>query len=178
MTRRSLARETALQMLFQRDLNPEVAREDVVQFARVQLGEQEEAVAFALALYDGTTERREAIDTRLARAAENWRLSRMAVVDRNILRLGAWELQHDRETPPAVVLDEAIELARRFGSADSPAFINGVLDRLHREGPPADPEPPAEGPPEGVEAGTAAAEPAASDPAPMDPSSADEPAAP
>jgi N utilization substance protein B len=76
------------------------------------------------------------IDRRLTEAAENWRLTRMAVVDRNVLRLGAYELLHMPETPPNVALDEAIELGRRYGSADSPAFVNGVLDRL-RQPPPA-----------------------------------------
>jgi N utilization substance protein B len=72
------------------------------------------------------------IDRRLSEAAENWRLPRMATVDRNALRLGAFELLYHLETPPAVAFDEAIELARRFGTADSPAFVNGVLDRLRR----------------------------------------------
>ncbi|HEV3443425.1 MAG TPA: transcription antitermination factor NusB, partial [Gemmataceae bacterium] len=70
------------------------------------------------------------IDERLTAAAENWRLPRMATVDRNVLRIGAYELLFVPETPPAVALDEAIELARRYGSADSPSFVNGVLDKL------------------------------------------------
>jgi N utilization substance protein B len=71
-----------------------------------------------------------AIDRHIADAAENWRVPRMAVVDRNVLRLAAFELLFMPETPAAVVIDEAVELSRRFGSADSPAFVNGVLDRL------------------------------------------------
>ncbi|MFO0925751.1 MAG: transcription antitermination factor NusB [Gemmataceae bacterium] len=133
MTRRSQAREVALLLLFQLDLNPEVSREDVVAFARTHLAEQEEAIAFALALYDGAVAARAAIDERLAKAAENWRISRMATIDRNILRLGAHELTASPDLPVGVVFNEAIELARRYGSADSPAFVNGVLDRLHRE---------------------------------------------
>jgi N utilization substance protein B len=70
------------------------------------------------------------IDRRLAEAAENWRLPRMAAIDRNVLRLGTQELFHMPDTPANVALDEAIELARRYGSADSPRFVNGVLDRL------------------------------------------------
>src|SRR5262249_5646742 len=69
-------------------------------------------------------------DQRLTDAAENWRLPRMAAIDRNVLRLGAEELLYTPDTPPNVALDEAIELARRYGSADSPRFVNGVLDRL------------------------------------------------
>ncbi len=73
------------------------------------------------------------IDKRLAAAAENWRVIRMATVDRNVLRLGAYELLFNKDTPPAVAFDEAIELARRYGSAESSSFVNGVLDRLRRE---------------------------------------------
>ena len=84
-------------------------------------------------LFDGVRAHAAVIDERLGRAADNWRVSRMAVVDRNVLRLGAFELSHLRDTPANVILDEAIELARRYGSAGSPAFVNGVLDRLHKE---------------------------------------------
>jgi N utilization substance protein B len=133
MTRkRSQAREVALQLLFTHDLNPAVSREDVHRYVRGQLGEGE-AEAFALALYDGARGALADIDGRIGRAAENWRLARMAVIDRNILRLGAHELSAGG-APAGVVLNEAIELARRYGSADSPAFVNGVLDRLYKEG--------------------------------------------
>jgi N utilization substance protein B len=86
---------------------------------------------FCLQLYDGVLANLEQIDQGLARAAENWRLPRMAAVDRNVLRLGAQELL-SKESPPGVVINEAIELARRFGSANSPGFVNGVLDRFRR----------------------------------------------
>jgi len=133
MAKRSRAREVALQLLFQRDHNPGVERTALVQFARDRLRD-EELEAFCVGLYDGVVAHLAEIDQRLADAAENWRLPRMATVDRNVLRLGAYELLHQPQTPPMVALDESIELARRFGSADSPAFVNGVLDRL-REGP-------------------------------------------
>ena len=129
MTRRSRAREVALQMLFQRDLNPGVDRAALEQFAKDRLREPG-LIAFCLSLYDGVVTNLGAIDERLAAAAENWRLPRMAVVDRNVLRLGAFELLFGVETPAAVAINEAIELARRYGSKDSPAFVNGVLDPL------------------------------------------------
>src|SRR5262245_20569669 len=132
MTRRSRGREVALQLLFQRDHNPAVPRPDIEEFARNRAREPEPA-AFCLALYDGVVAHLPEIDARLPAAAENWRLPRMATVDRNVLRLGAYELLYTPETPPAVAFDEAIELARRYGSADSPGFVNGVLDRLRRE---------------------------------------------
>jgi N utilization substance protein B len=130
MTRRSRAREVALQLLFQRDHNPGVTREQIERFVGSRLRESS-LVPFCLSLYDGVVQHQAMIDQRLAEAAENWRLPRMATVDRNVLRLGAYELLHLPETPARVALDEAIELARRYGSADSPAFVNGVLDKLH-----------------------------------------------
>ena len=132
MSRRSRAREVALQLLFQRDLNPGVSRKAIVRFTRTRLNDENLHV-FSLKLYDGVLTNQEDIDRRLAEASDNWKLSRMAGADRNILRLGAYEIIHSKEDPPAVILDEAIELARRYGTGDSSAFVNGVLDRLRRE---------------------------------------------
>jgi N utilization substance protein B len=129
MTRRSRAREVALQLLYQRDLNPRIQREALEEFVRNRLRE-EELRPFALGLYDGVLAHAEEIDRRLSAAAENWRLPRMAVVDRNVLRLGGYELLFTPETPARVAIDEAIQLARRYGAANSPAFVNGVLDRV------------------------------------------------
>ncbi len=134
MSKRSRAREVALQLLFQRDQNPTVERAILQRFVRDRLRDQP-LEPFCLGLYDGVVAQQATIDGRLSAAAENWRLARMAVVDRNVLRLGAYELLHVPETPANVVLNEAIELARRYGSAESPAFVNGILDRLHRDGP-------------------------------------------
>ncbi len=129
MTRRSRAREVALQLLFQRDLNQRIDRGAIERFVRERLRD-DSLIPFCLGLYDGVIANQADIDRRLSEAAENWRLVRMAGVDRNVLRLGAYELLHAPETPANVALDEAIELARRYGSADSSAFVNGVLDRL------------------------------------------------
>jgi N utilization substance protein B len=131
MTRRSRAREVALQLLFQHDHNPGVDRATVERFVHNRL-RGDELRSFGLSLYDGVLTHVGEIDARLAGAAENWRLPRMATVDRNVLRLGAYQLFHMPDTPARVVLDEAIELARRYGSADSPSFVNGVLDKLHQ----------------------------------------------
>jgi N utilization substance protein B len=131
MAKRSRAREVALQLLFQRDHNPGVDRATVERFVRDRLRDPA-LESFCLGLYDGVVTCLTAIDRQLAEAAENWRLPRMAAVDRNVLRLGAYELLFAADTPPGVALDEAIELARRYGSVDSPAFVNGVLDRLRQ----------------------------------------------
>jgi N utilization substance protein B len=131
LTQRSRAREVALQLLYQRDLNPELPREVLERFATERLRDPERT-AFCLALFDGVRTHGEDIDRRLSAAAENWRLHRMAAVDRNVLRLGTYELLFDTQTPANVALDEAIELARRYGSAESPAFVNGVLDKVRQ----------------------------------------------
>lgn len=133
MTRRSRAREVALQLLFQHDHNSKMERETIERFAHERLREPE-LEKFCLSLFDGVVARRDEIDPRLAGAAENWRLPRMPTVDRNVLRLGAYELLFNPDTPASVALNEAIELVRRYGTADSPAFVNGVLDRLRNQG--------------------------------------------
>jgi transcription antitermination protein NusB len=128
MARRTKAREVVVQMLYLRDLNPDVAAEDV----RALLDDQirgRELREFAWRLFVGVMEWRPQLDDRIQAAAENWALARMAPTDRNVLRLGAYELLNT-DTPHRVVLDEAIELAKRFGAEQSPQFVNGVLDRL------------------------------------------------
>jgi transcription antitermination factor NusB len=110
MTNRSRAREVALQLLFQRDHNAVVDRTGVERFVHDRLADPA-LRSFCLALYDGAVNHAEEIDQRLTQAAENWRLPRMAGVDRNVLRLGAFELLFSTETPPGVALNEAIELA-------------------------------------------------------------------
>ena len=129
---RSRAREVALQLLYQRDLNPNVPRDAIERFARERL-RNASLEGFCLRLFDGVVANGPAVDQRISEAAQNWRLPRMAVVDRNVLRLGAYELLFVPETPPGVVLNEAIELARRYGAAGSPSFVNGVLDRIRAQ---------------------------------------------
>ena len=158
MTRRTRAREVALQLLFWRDANPGLARPAAERFVRERLRDPA-SEAYALELFDGVTGHQAEIDAKLTEAAENWRLVRMAAVDRNVLRVGAFELLHRTETPPAVVINEAVELARRYGSKDSPAFVNGVLDRINKlriadsglripDAPPPPAEPPPAEPPD------------------------------
>ncbi len=141
LTRRSRAREVALQLLFQKDLNPKVIKRKVIEtFARDRLLDDQELTAYCLALYDGTLKHQAEIDPRITGVAENWRLTRMLPVDRNVLRLGTFELLYDAEkSPVAVVIDEAIELARRYGSLDSPKFVNGLLDKLAKARPAVSP---------------------------------------
>ena len=129
MSRRSRARAIVLQILYQDDLNPTQPKDVKVQFVNSRLKNNHELVKFADGLIVGVRENRDALDEKLSKIADNWRLSRMAATDRNVLRLGAYELLHTN-TPPPVVINEAIELARRYGSDQSAQFVNGVLDRL------------------------------------------------
>lgn len=128
MTRRSKAREVVLQMLYQIDVNPDVGASTIREMIHEQLPD-DDLRAFAWSLFAGARENRATLDSRISTAAENWTLVRMAPTDRNALRLGAFELLFT-ETPHRVVIDETIELARRFGTAQSPQFVNGILDKL------------------------------------------------
>lgn len=92
-----------------------------------------ESRSYAEELVRGVASRLSEIDARLRAASHNWRLERMTRVDRNVLRLGAWELANKPDVPRPVVLDEAVELAKSFGTLDSGAFVNGVLDRVADE---------------------------------------------
>jgi N utilization substance protein B len=138
MARRSRAREIVLQALYLSDLNPQGAAEKVRPFLQRRLRDPE-LIAFAEALYDGCVAHKQEIDQRLSGLSENWKVERMPAVDRNILRLGAYELLWEHTTPSKVILDESIELAKRYGSAESSAFVNAILDRLAlaRPTPPA-----------------------------------------
>jgi len=128
------AREVAFQVLYQDDLNVRVSPSVGEELLRRRLG-PEELLEFGRGLVAGVRRNRAEIDAALAAAAEHWSLKRMAATDRNVLRLGAYELLHT-DTPPRVAIDEAIELARRYGSADSARFVNGILDRrMHATAP-------------------------------------------
>ena len=127
-SRRTRAREVAMQMLYQRDLNPDASIEVIRGMIAEELHERP-LQEFTWSLFSGVLEWRTQIDRHLEELAANWQLSRMAPTDRNILRLGAFELLHT-ETPHRVVIDEAIEMAKKFGSVQSFQFVNGILDRL------------------------------------------------
>ena len=126
---RRRSREFALQLLFQLDLSPEPVEEAIEAFwagKRVR----RPIVAFATGLVRGAFTWREWIDGILATSSHHWRVSRMAVVDRNILRLALYEMIVSKRTPPIVVINEAIEIAKKFGNEDSGPFINGILDAV------------------------------------------------
>ena len=130
---RRKAREYALQMLFQWDITHDTSDQVVATFFQNLPDESTATVDFARQLVTGTVDHVEQIDEIIRRHAEHWRLDRMATVDRNLLRLAIYEFLYGKETPKTVVINEAIEIARRFSAQESPQFINGVLDSIKKE---------------------------------------------
>jgi len=131
MRKRSKAREYALQILYQADLRQKPSPELIEEFWELNPSPGE-VRQFAEVLVRGTAEHLGQIDPLLTAHASNWTLKRMGVVDRNVLRLGAFELLHLKEVPPKVSINEAVDLAKRFGDTDSGKFINGILDAIHK----------------------------------------------
>jgi N utilization substance protein B len=141
MGTRRKGRELALQILYQLDVQDRLSDEQALalfwqNFARTAEegapaseeldGEDRE---FANQLVRGVRQHLDELDAAISRASRNWRLERMARVDRNLLRLAVFELKHAKDVPPKVAINEAIEIAKRYGTAESPAFVNGILDR-------------------------------------------------
>ena|SRR5260370_42548519 len=136
MPSRHRARERALQILFEWDARKEPVEDAIASFYGTLYSEQSETKPapddFVEQLVKGVVEHIAEIDRRLAQHAEHWRIERMPAVDRNVLRMAIYEMMA-LETPPAVAIDEAIELARRFSGEESVQFVNGVLDAARRE---------------------------------------------
>jgi len=133
MGRRRKAREVALQFLYQLDQHGDTdpTSHESEFWARHPV--DEETRAFASALVRGATSRHAQVDQIISLYTEHWELDRMAVVDRNILRLAVYELLEHPAVPPKVAINEAIEIAKKFGARESGRFINGILDRVHKE---------------------------------------------
>ena len=157
MTRRTRGREIALQVLYQVEQNPSQGKTEIDRFIQRRLREPK-LCAFAHELVNGVHEHQARIDSLISDVAENWRLDRMAAIDRNILRLGAFELLYCAEIPAKVAINEALELAKRYSTAQSSRFVNGILDRLKPHLAPPAPEAEVE-PEAGPDPGAAADEP-------------------
>jgi transcription antitermination protein NusB len=133
MAGRRRSRELALQMLFQWDFCKEAYADVRDSFWTLHQDADDDVRSFSDRLVEGTIENVERIDVLLAGHAEHWRLPRMAAVDRNILRMATYELLHETGTPCAVVINEALEVARKFSTHESILFINGILDSIRKE---------------------------------------------
>ena len=134
MRKRTKAREYALQILYQADIRHTESAQVADEFWQTH-DATSEIKTFTNQLAKGALEHLADIDQLITTHADNWELKRMAVIDRNILRLGIYELVYVGEVPPKVCINEAIELAKRFGDADSGKFINGILDAVHKRHP-------------------------------------------
>ena len=128
---RTLAREIALQALFQQDLAGDDPQKITELLAEATEDSREREYARSLAL--GVLENRQELDRRIVEVTNNWKLDRIAAVDRAILRLGLYELLEMDEVPPKVVINESVELAKKFSTAKSGSFVNGVLDRIYQD---------------------------------------------
>jgi len=133
MRKRTRSRELALQILYMADVQGAAALDQSEEFFREHGGGDVEVIEYARALVHGTWEKRGEIDAILGAAAQNWQLHRMALVDRNILRLASHELLYPGDVPAKVAINEAIEMGKRFSTQQSGSFINGILDRIRRE---------------------------------------------
>ncbi|HEV7498399.1 MAG TPA: transcription antitermination factor NusB [Vicinamibacteria bacterium] len=129
MGKRTKARECALQMLYQWDVTREPMDRVAGLFWQVRTS-TDETRAMAERLARGAQGDVARLDEEITRASKNWRFDRIAAIDKNILRLGVYELLREPGTPSSVVIDEAVELAKRFSEVDSPPFVNGVLDAI------------------------------------------------
>ena len=136
MGARRKARELALQMLFQFDMSGNQPDMIIDTFEELQKSKPNTR-EFATKIFRGTIDHMPAIDEMIQNQAENWRLSRMAAVDRNIIRMSIYEFLHETDTPKLVIIDEAIEIAKKYGMDTSGSFVNGILDRIAHEARPS-----------------------------------------
>ena len=134
MRKRTQSRECALKILYQAELT----RREIHLAAENFWGEfesiDENVQAFTSRLTAGIEENFEKIDNKISEHATNWQLKRMAVIDRNVLRIGVFELLHTADIPPKVTINEAVELAKKYGDLESSKFVNGILDKIHKLG--------------------------------------------
>lgn len=137
MGTRRISRETALQFLYQEDFTIVPGQkhgydlEERFKLFCSLYQVNKKARSYAVKLLGGITENLDVVDKLIVDAAENWRLSRIAATDRNLLRIAVYEMAHTKDVPPEVAINEAVEIAKKFAGEDSPKFINGVLDAVH-----------------------------------------------
>jgi len=132
LRKRTKAREIVLQFLYQQDIRKDDWLSNIADFELLK--EVEDDVApFAIALMKGTLENISTLDDLIAKSAQNWQIKRMSAVDRNVLRLATYELIHESDIPIKVSINEAINLAKKYGDEESGKFVNGILDKIKRD---------------------------------------------
>lgn len=135
MRKRSLARDWALKILYQTDITHRAIERSVEDFPTQEENSkilEPEIFEFCKRLVFGVHEHLKEIDDKISQYAANWQIKRMAIIDRNILRIGVFELQYTIDIPPKVTINEAVELAKKYGDLDSSKFVNGILDNIHK----------------------------------------------
>ncbi|MFZ5801875.1 MAG: transcription antitermination factor NusB [Candidatus Omnitrophota bacterium] len=131
MRKRTQAREFALQLLYQHELNPVPVEELLQNFQTHNPEQPPEVLQFTQELVRGTLEKKAELDPLIEKYADNWQLHRMAAIDRNILRFAVFELLCRPDIPPKVTINEAVNIAKKFSQEDSGKFVNGILDKIH-----------------------------------------------
>lgn len=133
MGNRRFSRELVIQFLYLTEMNEGEIANQLEAFWENNPCKEEGVQSFTEDILNNIFDHKKEIDARLEKYSDNWTLSRMTVIDRNLLRMAASELLYSKSVPPKVAIDEAVEIAKKFGTADSPNFINGILDRILKE---------------------------------------------
>lgn len=133
MRKRSVARECALKILYQIEMINSASNKVAAAFWEQEPGFDAEVRVFATGIVEGVYARLDAIDRKITDYATNWQIRRMAVIDRNIMRMGVYELMYAVDIPPKVAINEAVDLAKKYGDSESGKFVNGILDKIHKQ---------------------------------------------
>ena len=133
MRRRTLSREHALKILYQFDITKRPMEAVVQSYWQAEETKDQEIIAYANLLAQGINIHVKEIDQKISDYATNWQIKRMAIIDRNVMRIGLYELQHTTDIPPKVAINEAVELAKKYGDLESSKFVNGILDKIHKK---------------------------------------------
>ena len=133
MRRRTLAREHALKILYQFDITKRPMEAVVESYWQAEETKDQEIITYANLLARGVDGHIKDIDQKISDYATNWQIKRMAIIDRNVMRIGLYELQHTTDIPPKVAINEAVELAKKYGDLESSKFVNGILDKIHKK---------------------------------------------
>jgi transcription antitermination factor NusB len=133
MRRRTLAREHALKILYQIELTRRSLEDSLGDYWGQEPNKDGEVIGYAKRLAEGVRKNLKDIDGKISEYATNWQLTRMAIIDRNILRMGLFELKYTTDIPPKVAINEAVELAKKYGDLESSKFVNGILDKIHKK---------------------------------------------
>jgi len=133
MRKRTFSRENALKILYAMDIARESSEETAAKFWENNTEVSDVVEDFAEAIVLGVEKNKEKINEMISSCADNWKIDRMAAIDRNIMRIAVYELLFTEEVPPKVAINEAIEMAKKFGDKDSSKFVNGILDKISRK---------------------------------------------